>query len=410
MQGKLVRYVLLGVAALILIAGAFSGGVLLGWAIPNQAFSSTLPLLAPSQTTGQEDVDTLFQPFWQAWQIVHDQYVDQPVDNVKLMRGAISGMLASLGDQHTAYMDPEEYQQANTPLQGEYEGIGAWVDTSSTFLTIVSPMPDSPAEKAGLRPGDQIVAIDGEDMTGIDGSLVLRRILGPAGTTVKLTVQREGETQPFDVTLERAKIVLPSAAGKMLEDNIAYVQIFTFGDNTIPELESALKELMPQNPRGMILDLRDNGGGYLETAIDTLSEFFAPNRVVMYEQYGSGELKEYKTRGSDLAKDVPLVVLVNQGTASASEITAGAIQDLGRGKLVGETTYGKGSVQNWIPLAQDGGAVRVTIARWLTPNKRQIHGVGLTPDVEVTLTEEDVLAGHDLQLEKAIEMLSDSNP
>lgn len=167
---------------------------------------------------------------------------------------------------------------------------------------------------------------------------------------------------------------------------------------------------MSQNPRGMILDLRDNGGGYLETAIDTLSEFLAPNRVVMYEQYGSGELKEYKTRGSDLAKDVPLVVLVNQGTASASEITAGAIQDLGRGKLVGETTYGKGSVQNWIPLAQDGGAVRVTIARWLTPNKRQIHGVGLTPDVEVTLTEEDVLAGHDLQLEKAIEMLSDSNP
>ncbi len=133
MQGKLVRYVLLGVAALILIAGAFSGGVLLGWAIPNQAFSSTLPLLAPSQTTGQEDVDTLFQPFWQAWQIVHDQYVDQPVDNVKLMRGAISGMLASLGDQHTAYMDPEVKRP--TPLNGEYEGIGAWVDTSCTCLT-----------------------------------------------------------------------------------------------------------------------------------------------------------------------------------------------------------------------------------------------------------------------------------
>lgn len=412
MQGKLTRYGLLGIAALILIAGAFSGGVLLGWAIPNQTFARAPLLTAPSDLIGatpagsQESTEQLFKPFWQAWQIVHDQYVEQPVNDVELMRGAIRGMLAALGDQHTSYMDPEQYQQANAPLKGEYEGIGAWVDTSSAYLTIVSPMPGSPAEKAGLKPGDQIIAIDGEDMTGIDGSLALRRVLGPAGTKVRLTIHRESQAESFEVIIERAKIVLPSATGKMLENNLAYVQLLTFGENTMPELTAALKELMAQHPKGMILDLRDNGGGYLETAVDALSEFFDENRVVMYEQYGDGRLQEYKTKRGGLAGDIPLVVLVNQGTASASEIMAGAIQDLGRGKLVGTTTYGKGSVQNWIPLADNAGAVRITIARWLTPSQRQIHGVGLKPDVEVPLTEEDFLAGRDPQLEKAIELLT----
>jgi carboxyl-terminal processing protease len=330
------------------------------------------------------------------------------------MRGAISGMLDALGDEHTSYMDPEQFQQANIPLDGEYEGIGAWVDPDTEFLTIVSPMPDSPAEKAGLKPGDQIIAVDGEDMAGIDGNLVIRRVLGPAGSDVVLTIFREGEAEPFDVTITRAKITIPSVDSRMLDNNIAYVQLITFGDTTVQDLRAALSDLLAQNPDGLILDLRNNGGGYLTTAIDVASEFI-PEGIVMYEQFGDGSREEFNSNGRGIASEIPLVVLVNEGTASASEIVAGAIQDLGRGQLVGVTTFGKGSVQQWIPLTDDEGAVRVTVARWLTPNERQIHEIGLEPDFVVEMPElEEGLetpppdSGEeqpDPQLDKAIEIL-----
>lgn len=376
------------------------------------------------------DLETLFQPFWETWQIVHDQYVDQPVDDTAMMRGAIRGMLESLGDQHTSYMDPDQYQQANIPLNGEYEGIGAWVDPNAEYLTIVSPMPDSPAEKAGLEPGDEIIAVDGEDMTGIDGNLVIRRVLGPAGTQVTLTIRRDGVPKPFDVTITRAKITVPSVDYRMIEgENIAYVQLFDFGQSTSEDLHKALKELLAQNPDGLILDLRNNGGGYLQTAIEVASEFI-DSGVVMYEQYGDGSRQTYEATGHGLATDIPMVVLVNEGSASASEIVAGALQDHKRAPLVGTITFGKGSVQNWIPLSNDQGAVRVTIARWLTPDERTIHEIGLTPDVPIAvfsqeqwdmgvdleqfgvtedqvviLSEEDIKNKVDPQLDKAIEVL-----
>ncbi len=401
-------------AAFILLVGAFSGGLIVGWAMPDRQAQSDAAAgnpfelfqsgAASSGATPQE-LETLFAPFWETWNLVHDQYVDQPVDDTLMMRGAIRGMLEALGDPHTSYMDPQEFEQTNVSLQGEYEGIGAWVDITGEYLKIISPMPGSPAEKAGLKPEDVIVKVDGEDMTGVSGDLVLQRVLGPAGTDVTLTVQREGTPEPFDVTITRSKINMPSAQGKMLEDNIAYVQVFTFGEKTMPELRSALKELLPQNPKGLILDLRGNGGGYLNTAIDLLSEFIPGRPVVMYEEFGDGTRKEFKTSRGGTATEIPLVVLVDGGSASASEIVAGAIQDLGRGKLVGKTTFGKGSVQNWIPLDNNQGAVRVTIARWLTPNGRQIHKVGLEPDVVVELTEEDVKAERDPQLDRAVEIL-----
>jgi carboxyl-terminal processing protease len=290
-------------------------------------------------------------------------------------------------------------------MDGEYEGIGAWVDTTGDYVKIVSPMPGSPAEKAGLKANDIIIKVDGEDMTGIDGNLVLRRILGPAGTDVTLTIQREGLDAPFDVTITRAKIIIPSVEGKMLDGNIAYIQLFTFGEKTTGELKTKLRELMAQNPKGLILDLRNNGGGYLNTAIEVVSQFIDKG-VVMYEEYGNGQRKTFQALPGGLATKIPLVVLVNEGTASASEITAGAIQDYGRGVLVGVTTYGKGSVQNWIPLENNQGAVRVTIARWLTPKERQISKIGLKPDVEVPLTEEDIKNEKDPQLDKAIEIIN----
>jgi carboxyl-terminal processing protease len=415
-----IRFLLASCIAVVLLVGAFSGGVVAGWFLNENGASLTgradaLPIPTTREpvagSTPQpppatpEELQALFEPFWEAWQIVHQEYVDQPVDDVELMRGAIRGMMGGLGDQHSSYMDPNEFEQANMPMDGEYEGIGAYVDTTSEYLTVTSPMPGSPAEAAGLRPGDMITAVDGEDMTGVDGSLVLRRVLGPAGTDVTLTILREGERQPFDVTITRAKITLKSVEYEMLEDNIAYIKLSTYGEKTYSDLRAALRDLMGQKPKGMILDLRNNGGGYLNTAIQVVSQFIGSG-AVMYEEYGDGTRQTYEAIPGGLAIDIPLVVLVTEGTASASEITAGAIQDYERGTLVGAKTFGKGSVQSWVPLKNKQGAVRVTIARWLTPNDRQIHQLGLTPDVEVELTEEDFDAGRDPQLEKAVELLS----
>ena len=417
MDNKLIRGALIGAVAMIMLLGTFSGGFLVGHFVPiGDGANPFLPLagteelpviptVSPEQQSATpNELDTLFQPFWEAWNIVHDEYVDQPVDDTVLMQGAIRGMMDALGDQHSSYMDPQTYEDANDGLAGEYEGIGAWVDTTADYLTIISPIPGSPAEKVGLKPGDRIIAIDGEDMTGIDAELVRQRVLGPAGSTVILTIAREGESEPLDFSVTREKIVVKSATGEMLDNGIGYVQITTFGDKTTPELRAALKDLMAQDPRGLIIDLRNNGGGYLQTSVEVASEFIEEG-VILYEQYGDGERITYQALKNGQATEIPLVVLINEGTASASEIVAGAIQDYGRGKLVGVTSFGKGSVQNWVPLSNDQGAVRVTIAKWLTPNERTIHEEGLEPDVVVELTEEDFEADLDPQLDKAIEVL-----
>jgi len=412
-MNKLIRGLMIGFLAIIVLLGTFSGGFLVGHFLPVKSALENFiapELLAPptvepeQQSSTPETLQTLFTPFWEAWNIVHEDFVDQPVDDVALMQGAIRGMIEALGDEHSSYMDPKTFEDANAGLAGEYEGIGAWVDTTAEYLTIISPIPGSPAEKVGLQPGDKIIAINGEDMTGIDAELVRQRVLGPAGTTVKITIAREGEAEPLEFSVTREKIVVKSAAGEMLENGIGYVQITTFGENTTPELKTALQELIAQNPKGLIIDLRNNGGGYLQTSVEVASEFISQG-VILYEQYGDGRRITYDALEGGQATEIPLVVLINEGTASASEIVAGAIQDYGRGKLVGVTSYGKGSVQNWIPLSGEQGAVRVTIAKWLTPNERTIHQQGLTPDVLVELSNEDRLSGNDLQLDKAIDVL-----
>lgn len=433
---KNLRIGLIALVAIILLAGTFSAGVVVGTINPfqEQLSQEILPTEAPASSGGEatgeakpseegelpeghpditspdtedEIRDKLFAPFWEAWDIAHQQYVDQPVDDVAMMRGAISGMLESLGDQHTSYMDPDQFIQANIPMDGEYEGIGAWVDPNAEYLTIVSPMPDSPAEEAGLKPGDEIVAVDGEDMTGIDGNLVIRRVLGPAGTEVVLTIRREGEAELFDVTVTRAKITIPSIEYRIVEEheNIGYIQIISFAQETRGELRDAVKEVKSQNVDGIIIDLRYNGGGYLRSAVEVASEFIGEG-VILYEDYGDDEgLKEFTARRGGKATDIPLVFLVNEGSASASEIVAGAIQDHERAPLVGVSTFGKGSVQNWVELSNEQGALRVTIARWLTPDKRQIHETGLEPDYVVEFTEEDYENEVDPQLDKALEVM-----
>jgi carboxyl-terminal processing protease len=414
MKNKTVNIIIAVLISSILAIGIFSAGLVLG-TILSQAGTTLLtntnspivswfaePTAIPS--TPLEDDDVLFKPFWQVWSLVHEEYVDQPLDDKALMRGAINGALEAIGDPQTSYMNPDELIQANIPLIGSYEGIGAWVDTDGEYLIIISPMPGSPAERAGMKPGDEVVAIDGEDMTGVDGNIVIRKVMGPAGSTVLLTVRRADVPDLLEFEVVREQIEVSSVESEMLEDGIGYVQILSFSGETISELRSALRELLEEEPSGLILDLRGNGGGFLDSAIDVSSEFIAEG-LILTEKFGDGVEETYDSSGKGLATDIPLVVLINAGSASASEIVAGAIQDYERGVLVGETSFGKGSVQFWLELDDDEGALRVTVARWYTPEGRIIDQEGLLPDFEVILTEEDFEAETDPQLDKAIEVL-----
>ena len=393
----------------ILLGGAFSGGLIVGHLMPatNQlpGLSDLLPSGAgvqPEQETATpDDLETLFAPFWEAWNIVHNQYVDQPLDDQALMQGAIRGMMDALGDEQTFYMEPRLYESETSSLQGEYEGIGAYVDTDGDYLTIVSPIEGSPADAVGLQPGDRVIAIDGEDMTGVAPEEARLKVLGPEGSKVTLTVAREGEAEPLEFVITRAKITIHSAEGRMLENDIAYVDINTFGERTTRELRSTLDTLLEQDPRGIIIDLRNNPGGYLSTAVEVSSEFIEEG-VILYEEYGDGRREEHNALGGGQATDFPIVVLINEGSASASEILAGALQDYDRATLVGVNSYGKGSVQNWVPLSNNQGAARVTVARWLTPNERQIDHEGLMPDVVVEMTPEHFEAEEDPQLDAAL--------
>lgn len=405
------RYILLGFLVFGLVLGAFGGGVATGYFVlerPAQQTTSiptsSVPTVDVQDTGTPEDLQAAFGPFWEAWDIVHQNYFIQPLDDAALIDGAIRGMMDALPDVHSSYMDPQETMDANIAMSGEYDGIGAYVDTEAELLTIVRPIEGSPAEAAGLKAGDQIIAVDGEDVIGMDPALVRLKVLGTAGTDVVLTILRPGVDEPFDVTITRAHIVIPSVEGRMLDNGIAYITVTVFGDTTGNDLHNILGTLMEQNPKGIILDLRYNTGGYTTSATQVASEFIGEG-VIWYEEYGDGMRQENRALSGGLATgDIPLVVLVNQYSASASELVAGAIQDYGRGQLVGVTTYGKGTVQYLVPIS-NGGTVRVTVAKWLTPNGRTIHEIGLTPDLVVENTPEQEEAGLDPQLDAAIDLI-----
>jgi len=402
-MNKTLRTVLIAFVGIVLVACLFGGGFAAGHFLPIGTHSN--PVAAADNTP--TDLQSLFKPFWQAWDLVHQHYVSQPVDDTQLMQGAIKGMISSLTTGLNYYETPDEFQATQDALNGkDYTGIGAWVDTSRDYLTIVSPMKGSPAEEVGLQPGDQVVAIDGQDMTGITPEIARTKVLGPEGTNITLTILRQGEQETFDVTITRAKITPPLVEYKMLDTNIAYVQLFTFGDTADQDLRNALQDLLAQNPRGLILDLRYNTGGYLDQGVAVTSEFLPRDQIVVYEKSGDGTLDSHKSLGSGVATDIPMMVLVNEWSASASEIVAGALQDYGRAQLVGVTTFGKGTVQSLIPLDNNQGVVGITIAQWLTPKQRLIQETGITPDVVVAMTQDDVKAGRDPQLDAAVQQLS----
>lgn len=360
-----------------------------------------LPVFGPAATTPEEAQET-FAPFWEVWRLVHTRYFDQPVDDELLAEGAIDGMLAVLDDPNTRYLSPEDEAAARQSMAGEIQGIGAEVEEVDGEITIVAPIEGSPAEAAGLRPGDILREADGQELTGLDVFTAAQLVRGPAGTTVRLLIQRGDEL--FEVEIERDVIEIASVRSEMLEEGVAYLRLSRFGDRTPQELEDALRSLMAEDPTGLILDLRRNPGGGLDTAVDVADQFLAEG-IVLVERFGNGRENVFESSDSGLAEEVPLVVLIDEGSASAAEVLAGAIRDRERGALIGQTTFGKGTVQTWQQLS-NGGGVRITIARWLTPDEVWVHGDGLEPDYVVPLPQtEDTEELEDTQLQAAIDYL-----
>lgn len=346
-----------------------------------------------------------FKVFWEVWDIVRREYYGQVPTDQTMTYGAIRGALSALNDPNTTFMDPRAASAERDHLAGAFEGIGATVrNDEAGHILIVSPIPGSPAEQAGLQPNDIILKVDGQDMTGVSTSDAVSRIRGARGTAVTLTIQR-GDAAPFEVTIIRAPIVTPTVSARLLADydapQVGYLQLSLFGERSAGEMQRAIQGLRDQGATSLVLDVRNNPGGYLNAAIDVASQFIGDG-VVAYERHSDGREDTFRAKGGGAGLDLPVVVLVNGGSASASEIVAGAIQDRQRGALVGTKTFGKGSVQNVHQLS-DGSTLHVTVAHWLTPNRHDISKAGIQPDVVVEPNTD--ARQRDVQLERALDHL-----
>jgi carboxyl-terminal processing protease len=399
--------------AILVLAAGLGGGVLLDRQV-------LLTFDPPSNIPVGADAN--FQLMAEAWNTIENHYVDQPAINPQLMTyGAISGMVDSLGDTgHSRFLDPQMVQQEQNYTQGQFEGIGAYVEMKDGNVVIVAPIDGSPAQKAGLKPGDIIVKVNGTDITGLPLDQVVSQILGPVGTSVTLTIMDPNTGTTRDVTLVRAKITVKNVSWHQLPGTtVAHVRIIGFSQGITDDLKTALADIQSQGMTGIILDLRNNPGGLLSEAVGTASQFLAGGNVLL-EKNAQGQTTPVPVESGGLAPNIPMEVLINQGTASASEIVAGALQDAKRAQLVGEITFGTGTVLNEFSLS-DGSAVLLATQEWLTPDGHTIWHNGLKPDVAVALpqgvfplfpaAEQDMTAtqlqdSQDTQLLRALQLLS----
>jgi carboxyl-terminal processing protease len=348
--------------------------------------------------------------FYDIWELIEREYDGELPDSGDRLYGAISGSLDAIDDPYTRFLRPEIAQRLRDDLDGSVSGIGAIVQPGENGLVqIVRPIDNQPADLAGLLAGDLIVAIDGESVTGMSFDEVLLLVRGPAGSSVTLTVVRDDIEEPLEFQLTRAEFEVAVVESELLsagDRTVAYVKLTSFTQSAAADVEEALRAMLAQNPEGIILDLRDNGGGFLDQAVQ-VADLFIPEAIVLFERSSaSSELDEtFRSDSGDAGESLPLVVLVNAGSASASEIVAGAVQDNDRGVLIGETTFGKGSVQH-VHTLRDGSELRVTIARWFTPANRSISEQGIMPDIEVG-TPSDLGGDNDTQLQRALQYLTE---
>ena len=358
---------------------------------------TSLPMLACDTKfiTGEADKKTLqglppeFLAISQAWDLVQKNYVDKTkLDPVKMAQGAIRGMVDAVGDPYTEFFSPQSFQSTMVELTGLYQGIGAYIGKKDKQIVIIAPMPGSPAEEAGLKSGDMILKIEGQSTAQMNTEEASQMIRGPAGSKVLLLVGRLSEKEPFEVNLVRREIKVDSVKSEM-RGTLAYIRIQQFILPTTGDFKKALVDAYQKGAKGIILDLRDNPGGILSEAVDVSSQFLTRGIAVkIVDKDGIESVQKVKPGG--IARDLPVIVLVNGGSASASEIVAGALQDNGRAKLAGQKTFGKASVQNFVKL-DDGSAIKITTAHYYTPNGTLISGTGLTPDYPSELKDEELI-------------------
>ncbi|HEU0051398.1 MAG TPA: S41 family peptidase [Patescibacteria group bacterium] len=403
---KSVHVVLFGVLALAIGFGGFLLGLHVA-AGPSSAGGSRAVLgigqMPPADMNFSKDVD--FKQFWDLWQLIKEKYYEQPVNDKDLLYGAMSGLAESLNDPYTDFFSPKlasDFQQA---LAGKFEGIGAELGLKDGNMTIIAPLPDSPAAKAGLLAGDVIGKVNDQDVSGMTLEQVVSLIRGKKGTKVALTILRLSQKKPpFEVTITRDEIQVKSVTWKMLPGQVALITVTNFNTDTQQGFSNAVDAVLAKSPKGLIVDFRNNPGGFLDTALSMAGEWLGDGVVVKERRQGK-IVETLHGNGRKRLQGMPTIVLVNEGSASAAEIVAGALQDTGAAKLLGTKTFGKGSVQDYESLS-DGAAIKITIAEWLTPKERAINKIGLEPDILVDRTADDYEAGRDPQLDRALAILT----
>ena len=360
--------------------------------------------ISGGETPGNISSD--FSVFWQAWDKLKTEHVNSgDVKNQNLVYGAIKGMTESLNDPYTEFFTPKDYKTFKETIGGNFSGIGAEIGIRNDQLVVIAPLKDSPAEKAGILAGDMILKIDNKTTDGLNVSQAVQIIRGELNTKVTLNILRKGWTKPKDFIITRSKINVPTVDYKMKGD-IAYVQLYNFDANTNMAFYNAMKDiLLNKKAKGIVLDVRNNPGGYLDVAVDLAGWFVQKGDVVVKEKHTDGKIDVFKANGNEALKNLPVVVIINGGSASASEILAGALRIDRKIQLVGEKSFGKGSVQE-LQTLKDDSALKITIAKWLLPDDSAIDKVGIVPDVTVSITESDINSGKDPQLDKALEIVN----
>lgn len=396
---------------LFLIGTAFWSGYERGKSNPALVMDSE-SVLSPEEAIilnkNSPDKTVDFALFWKVWGLLKDKYVDGgKLDANELFYGAIDGMLAATGDPYTTFFDPKENKEFQEDISGIFEGIGAEMGIKDKILTIIAPLEGMPAEKAGLMAGDKILKIDDQSTVNMSLEEAVSKIRGAKGTEVRLTIFRNGDEESREVIVKRDIILVKSVRFEMKENDIAYIRVSRFGDDTEKEFKAAVRQTLDKKAVGLVIDMRNNPGGFLETSVEMASLMLPGGKIVVMEEDGTGERKEIKARGGDMLSGLPTVVLINEGSASASEILAGALKDnRDNVTIIGKKSFGKGSVQELISVGKDT-SVKITVARWLTPAGHQINTVGITPDVEADISRDDLDNKRDPQLDKALEILKE---
>lgn len=399
------------ITAIIVSLGiGFGGGI---WFANLQAVNY-LPIIKEltHQNLGQpKEVD--FGLFWEVWNTLHKKYVDpDKLDMQEMLYGAIEGMVNSIGDPYTVFLEPPISKKFQEEISGAFGGVGIEIGKRNGVVTVIAPIKDSPAYRAGIVAGDKVLKVDSKLTADLSIEEVVNMIRGKKGTKVLLTVSSNGGGKTRDVELIRDTIKIPTIKWELLEGNMAYIQIYTFNQNVDSEFEKASREILKSTATKLIIDLRNNPGGLLESAINLAGWFLDNNQVVTMEEFKDGTREEFRSQGNGALKIYPAIILLNGGSASASEILAGALNDNTGIRIVGEKSFGKGSVQE-LEKFENGSSLKVTIAKWLTPNGRSITDLGIEPNHKVELTDEQKKEevfelgkpGKDPQLDKAIELL-----